>query len=119
MYEPTGVTLPRPWARLTKWVRRQPWRAAAAGLARPGIADRGWQNGRGMPTRVRITAEGFLHDVRSMPMADLPRKDRPDGPVSRLDQPPTSLALVRESWRQGAPDANCPGALAERTKVGR
>jgi formylglycine-generating enzyme required for sulfatase activity len=31
-YEPTGVTLPRPWVRLAKWVKRQPWRAAAAGI---------------------------------------------------------------------------------------
>jgi eukaryotic-like serine/threonine-protein kinase len=32
-YDPTGVTLPRPWTRLAKWAKRQPWRAAAAGIA--------------------------------------------------------------------------------------
>ena len=32
-YEPTGVTLPRPWTRMAKWAKRQPWRAAAAGIA--------------------------------------------------------------------------------------
>jgi formylglycine-generating enzyme required for sulfatase activity len=74
-YEPTGVTLPKPWARLAKWVRRQPWRAAAAGTAAIAIVVTAlagalaWTDGRN-----RATAEALIADIAIVPFSQLPQK---------------------------------------------
>jgi serine/threonine-protein kinase len=72
-YEPTGVTPPRPWERLGKWVRRQPWRAAAAGLAFLvfSVAAGAWAWNT---ERSRETAEVFVRDLRTTSIAELPAK---------------------------------------------
>ncbi len=72
-WEPTGVTLPAPWTLAIKWVRRQPWRAVAAGfalltvvIAGVAIAWRAHHN--------RVMTDSLIHDVRTLPLAELSRK---------------------------------------------
>jgi Protein kinase domain/Sulfatase-modifying factor enzyme 1 len=74
-YEPTGVTLPRPWTRLAKWVRRQPWRAAAAGIALVAMivsAAAGalaWNSGHH-----RAAAEAMVREIPTVSFLQLPAK---------------------------------------------
>ena len=72
-HEPTGVTLDGPWALLTKWCKRQPWRAAAAALALfcALVLSLGWAL---TERRNRAMAEVFLRDVQTAPLGDVPRK---------------------------------------------
>ncbi len=86
MYEPTGVARPRPWVRLGKWVKRQPSRAAAASLALLAclIAAAAWAwNAH----RSALTAELFLHDLRTIPMANLTDKIDKMAPYRRWINP--------------------------------
>ena len=73
--EPTGVTLPGPWTRLVRWIRRNPWRAAAAAIAVVAamVTTTAWARAA---RRDRETAEAFVRDLPTIPMADLPRKVR-------------------------------------------
>ena len=73
--EPTGVVLPGPWTRLSRWVRRQPWRAAAAGLSLIAglIAATAWVHA---DRRDRRLAAAFARDLPAIPWDDLPRKVR-------------------------------------------
>jgi hypothetical protein len=72
-FEPTGYSLPGPWARLLKWVRRQPWRAAATGIAMIAVlaltSAWAWNMGRSSEA-----ADFFIHDVQTVPFPELPRK---------------------------------------------
>ena len=72
-YESTGVTLPRPWTRLAKWVRRQPWRAAAAVIALVAILTAG-SAGAWIVQRNRMAAELFLHDLHKDSLNELPAR---------------------------------------------
>jgi serine/threonine protein kinase/formylglycine-generating enzyme required for sulfatase activity len=105
-YEPTGVSRPRPWERIVKWVRRQPWRAAAATMALLAfvIAVSAWAwNGY----KSSIMSEGFIHDVQFVPLASLPTTiDRLAGYRGWVN--PRLHALVKEK----------PGDLDRRTRVG-
>ncbi len=72
-YEPCAYTLPGPITRLRKWVKRQPWRAAAASLALIAflIGGSAWAlNVR----QSRAAATSFLRDVETVPLANLPEK---------------------------------------------
>jgi formylglycine-generating enzyme required for sulfatase activity len=69
-YEATGVTLPAPWTWVVKWVRRQPWRAVAAGFALlalivlcSAMALRAHHN--------RVMTASLVHDIRTLPLAEL------------------------------------------------
>jgi eukaryotic-like serine/threonine-protein kinase len=72
-YEPTGVSLPRPWTRLAKWVKRQPWRAAAAGIALVAVlvaASAGalaWRGGHH-----RAAAEALIRENATVNFLELP-----------------------------------------------
>jgi eukaryotic-like serine/threonine-protein kinase len=74
-YEPTGVSLPRPWARLAKWAKRQPWRAAAIGIALMavmGAATAGalaWNGGHH-----RAAAEALVRESATVSFPQLPDK---------------------------------------------
>jgi hypothetical protein len=84
--EPTGVVPPGAWARLTRWVRRQPWRATAAGLALLAglIATTAWVYA---DRRDRQIAAAFVRDLAAIPWDDLPRKARDlDGHRGRVDE---------------------------------
>jgi serine/threonine protein kinase len=72
-YERCKYTLPGPGTRLKKWVRRQPWRAAAAALAFLAllVAGSAWAlNVR----QSHEAARGFLEDVQNAALAELPAK---------------------------------------------
>jgi hypothetical protein len=73
--EPTGITLPGPWTRLARTVRRNPWRAAAVGLAVSTvlIAAMAWVQAA---RRASQTADRLVADLATIPLADLPRKIR-------------------------------------------
>ena len=73
--EPTGVVLPGAWTRLSRWVRRQPWRAAAAGLSLIAglIAVAAWVHADRLHRRI---AAEFARDLPAIPWDDLPRKVR-------------------------------------------
>ena len=67
---------PGPGTRLKNWVRRQPWRAAAASLALAAsllvlAAERmwAWTSHRNLATAVNL-----VHDLQKVPLADLPKK---------------------------------------------
>jgi eukaryotic-like serine/threonine-protein kinase len=72
-YERGKYTLPGPGTRLVNWVRRQPWRAAAASLAFLAVLI-------GMATWVlnsrqsEAMADVLIRDVHRVPLADLPKK---------------------------------------------
>jgi eukaryotic-like serine/threonine-protein kinase len=74
-YVPTGVTLPRPWTRLAKWVRRQPWRAAAAGIALVAVivttaaGALAWNDGHH-----RAAAEAMVREIPTVSYLQLPKK---------------------------------------------
>ena len=74
-YETTGVTLPRPWTRLAKWVRRQPWRAAAAGIALVAMIVTtaagvlAWNGGHH-----RAAAEAMVREIPTVSFLQLPAK---------------------------------------------
>lgn len=72
-YRPTGVTPPSPWSRLEKWVRRQPWRAAASALGIVAAvilaASLGWHS-----RQSHAQARALLHDVLTIPVPRLPDK---------------------------------------------
>jgi eukaryotic-like serine/threonine-protein kinase len=72
-YERCKYTLPGPWTRLTKWARRQPWRAVAAGLAVVAVlvVATAWT---WTARRDRATADALIHDLRTIPIDALPRK---------------------------------------------
>ncbi len=71
-YESTGVTLPGPWTWIVKWVKRQPWRAVAAGLALTTIiivaAATAWTTYRN-----HAMADVLVRHLTTAPLADLPR----------------------------------------------
>jgi formylglycine-generating enzyme required for sulfatase activity len=73
--EPTGVVLPGAGARLIRWVRRQPWRAAAVGIAVTAavVVATAWA---AADRRDRETARAFVRDLPTIPWPDLPRKIR-------------------------------------------
>jgi hypothetical protein len=73
--EPTGITLPGPWSRLARWVRRNPWRAAAVGLAvcTVMVAAMAWVQAARRASR---TADSMVTDLPRIPLSDLPRKIR-------------------------------------------
>ncbi len=72
-YRPTGIAPPSPWARLEKWVRRKPWRAAATGLGTAAVvilaASLVWNS-----SRSRAQAESLAHDLLTLPVLQLPDK---------------------------------------------
>jgi eukaryotic-like serine/threonine-protein kinase len=74
-YEPTGVTLPRLWARVGKWARRQPWRAAAAGIALVAVivttaaGALAWRGGHH-----RAAAEAMVREIQTVSFLQLPEK---------------------------------------------
>ena len=72
-YERCKYALPGPGTRLIKWVRRQPWRAAAAGLAFLAllVGVSAWAL---YSRQSRATAEGLVHDIYKVPLAELPKK---------------------------------------------
>jgi hypothetical protein len=114
--EPTGVVVPGPGTRLSRWVRRQPWRAAAAGLALIAglIAATAWAHA---DRRDRQLAAAFVRDLPTISWDDLPRKVREmaghrgrvepalharlaDGPADPELRSRIALALVAvEPWR--------------------
>ncbi len=73
--EPTGVTLPGPWTRLVRLVRRNPSRAAAAAIAVVAVMVTAIAWAR-IARRDRETVEAFVRDLPTIPLADLPRKVR-------------------------------------------
>jgi serine/threonine-protein kinase len=85
-YEPTGYTLPGPGTRLAKWVRRQPWRAATAGLAMVAmlVAASAWAwTGH----HNRQVADVFIRDIQAVPFPELPRKIAEMAPYRGWVQP--------------------------------
>jgi formylglycine-generating enzyme required for sulfatase activity len=74
-YEPTGISSPKPWARVAKWARRQPWRAAAVGIAMIAtvvVALAGalaWNGGHR-----RSAAEALVREIPTVRFLDLPGK---------------------------------------------
>jgi eukaryotic-like serine/threonine-protein kinase len=72
-FERCKYTLPGPWTRLTKWARRQPWRAVAAGLAVVAVlvVATAWT---WTARRDRATADALIHDLQTIPIDALPRK---------------------------------------------
>ncbi len=72
-YRLTGIAPPSPWARLEKWVRRKPWRAAATGLGTAAVvilaASLVWNS-----SRSRAQAESLAHDLLTLPVLQLPDK---------------------------------------------
>ena len=73
--EPTGVTLPSPWTRLVRRVRRNPWRAATAAVAVVAAMMTAFAWARAA-RRDRDRAEDFVRDLPTIPITDLPRKVR-------------------------------------------
>jgi hypothetical protein len=71
--EPTGVSLPGPWTRLVRRVRRNPWRAAAAAIAVVAAmaTAAAWDR---TARRDRETVDAFVRDLPTIPLAELPRK---------------------------------------------
>jgi serine/threonine protein kinase/formylglycine-generating enzyme required for sulfatase activity len=95
-YEHTGVTLPAPWTRVYKWAKRKPWRAVAAGLGFfavvvviAALALRAHHN--------RVMAESLLHDVQTLPLADLAPT------ITRLKSYRDSVAPGLHQMLEGAP----------------
>jgi serine/threonine-protein kinase len=71
MYERCSYTLPGPGTRLIKWVRRQPWRAAAAGLAFVALSIMAF-SWAWISHRDRTNVAFFLNDLQKIQLADLP-----------------------------------------------
>jgi hypothetical protein len=72
-YENTGVTLPGPWTLLVKWVRRQPWRAVAAGIAllTVMVLASAWA---WAANHSRTVAASLVRDMQVVPFSLLPHK---------------------------------------------
>jgi hypothetical protein len=71
-YERCKYTLPGPGIRFAKWVRRQPWRAASAGLAFVAMMIAGLAWGR-HERQSEATAEVLIRDLHRVRLTDLPR----------------------------------------------
>ena len=88
-YESTGVVLPGPWTRFARWVRRKPWRAAAAGVALlaaiVAASAAAWTFGHH-----RATAEILVHNIQV-------------APFTRLDETIQQMAGYRFWVEQAAP----------------
>src|SRR5262249_4078028 len=71
--QPTGVGPDGPWTSLAKWVKRQPWRAAAARIAPVAVTalsfTTAWIAGQN-----RATAESLIRDIQAVPISQLPGK---------------------------------------------
>ena len=123
--EPTGVVLPGPWTRLSRWFRRQPWRAAAVGaIVLAGlIAAAAWTHA---DRRDRRIAAAFAGDLLVIPWDELHaegprdrgparsgrggsprparhRPGRPRGAVAHRDRAPGRRAVA--GGRAGRPAA--------------
>jgi serine/threonine protein kinase/formylglycine-generating enzyme required for sulfatase activity len=72
-YEPCKYSLPGPGARLAKWVKRQPWRAAAASIAVLASLAVGLAGAWNVHFSREVTSV-FLRDLQRVPLADLPEK---------------------------------------------
>ncbi len=99
---PVTYALPGPRARLVKWVKRQPWRAAAAGMALAAAllllwAERmwAWSEQRNVATAVNL-----VRDVQSVALADLPKKIEQLGHYRGLAVP-----LLRKSLESSPADS--------------
>ena len=103
--EPCKYTLPGPWTRLTKWVKRQPWRAVAAGLAVVAVlvVTTAWAL---TARRDRATAEALLNDLQTIPVNALPRKIKQMASYRGWINPSLHTMLV-----------NNPGASESRTRI--
>jgi hypothetical protein len=104
--EPTGVVLPGPGTRLSRWLRRQPWRAAATGaiLLAGLIAAAAWVY---IDRRDRRLADAFVNDLVTIPWDELSRKARDlDGPRDRVE------AMLRARLDGGAVDPEMRSRIA-------
>lgn len=73
--EPTGILPPNRWQRLGRWVRRSPWRAAAAGLAIAVVVLAAGAAVR-LDRRDRDLASAFIRDLPATSWNELSRKVR-------------------------------------------
>ena len=115
-YEPTGVTLPRPWARLAKWAKRQPWRAAAFSIALVGVivaAATGGLAWRRPPPRGCQRTDPRNRDCQ---LSSASRHDQAHGERSRLDQPATPSAIENKRGRSRAAGSRLARDLALRAR---
>jgi serine/threonine-protein kinase len=94
-YEHTGITFPGPQARLAKWIKRKPWRAAAAGIAL--LAALGLGLGWATVARHRRAAAATLvHDIQVVPLALLPSTLEHAAPYHDAVSPPLRELLRRD-----------------------
>jgi serine/threonine-protein kinase len=70
-YEDTGITAPGLATRLRKWIRRNPWRAAAAGIAIMAAAAVTWLGAWGA-SRDRALGETLVYRLLVVPFSDVP-----------------------------------------------
>ncbi len=72
-FRPTGVSTPSRWARVVKWVRRQPWRATALGVACLGILA-ATLGALESARKTRTLAQSLANDVLTVSLDQLPDK---------------------------------------------